>query len=179
MSRMNRRFRRPARGAPPTFHWHRERAFVASVGTNTNSTQILLGTADYADNVAMSPSGVTLVRTIIEVAWNPAATTQGPYVVQFGVSVSDADAAPFSVGITQDLTDERWLGLGMAYSRLYGTGIAAGAATLASDKWHLDTKQKVKLRDSVVHLHVFNDSVSAGSIAYGFVVSLLLRGDTN
>lgn len=177
---MARRFmrRRPfiARPGKPNFHWVRDIVSIGVTNANVTATTVLLSPTDYRDNLAVSPTGITLVRTIVSLSINPAGNpaAAGSLRVSFGVSIADQDVAAYSID-QPSLTDERWLGFSQYNWRWQGA--ASANSVVDGHNWLLDTKQKVKLQDDSVRLLLFNDAGSATSVQGQVIYSLLLRGD--
>lgn len=172
-----RRFRRSGfrRGAKAPTHWHRERN-LATLTTGTNVETILLDVTDYNANTALSPSGVTVVRTLVDIAWVPGpGSAGGQAIIDWALWVLDQDEVNLNPTTSQNLIDERVLDHG-------GVGILVGGTTLdtliySQARFFIDCKQKVRLKDSKVALAIraVHGFATLQAIVHS---SVLLRGDT-
>lgn len=176
---MARRFRR-AMGRRPRapMHWHRE-AFADLIPVATNTDVTLLEVGDYNANAALSPSGVTLIRTIVDVTLNSIgdASAATPSIVEWMLWVADRDQATINPATSQNLIDERVLDHGSVGIWFPDSNQTTGVnAPFVMPHWRLDTKQRVRLHDQEVRL-TFRSVAGAAPITAFVHTSLLLRGD--
>jgi len=149
----NRRFRRPVARAKQ--HWAAVSAQSDPFISGIVEEVPMIVTADYASNTALSPNGVTHVRTVGEVLWYPTTlndTTGSPWkiICTAGIAVVDTDedtSSGFSPGSQQALIDERWLWVdSVGYQQIVFN--ATGIAMMPMMKMTFDIRTKVRLRDS-------------------------------
>lgn len=170
-----RRFRGGARRSHTPKHWFREAGSIA-IGASGTTTTTLLDASDYSGNTALSPSGVTLVRTIVDFSVVPTlagANDQSGF--HWALWVCDADTATTLGVVTGNLVDERVLDCG-TMQMLTDTAGSVGFSFMRGPTFRVDTKQRVRMQDSELRL-VFTET---GGIAYTalYTVSCLLVGDT-
>lgn len=174
---MNRRFfrRRVTTRAKRNYHWHRELITASGIAANTTGTQNIIEAADYSNNAALSPSGVTLYRVVLDVDFMTSSATPaaGQSNGTWGISAADTDVAAFTPGDAVAIIDERWLALGSWNVQLY---TAVGDAP--SYHLHVDTRVRVKLQDTSIRFHFFNRIGAVNPIDCRGIVSLLIAGDT-
>lgn len=171
MRRFSRRFAASARRPK---HWHRE-WWQSALTSSTNNAVEVLSNSDYQGNTALSPSGVTLVRSILDFTIVPdeQATAQMD-LWTWMLYVNDQDATALNPTTSQNLIDERILACGTVGSKLPTTALFGGQ--LMGYHVHVDTKQKVRLQDDRVLLIVRSEGDSSGQLIG--TLSLLLVGDT-
>lgn len=173
---MRRNFRRSFRRGPrPAYHWARA-TFQVTVANGASTTQDLLTVADYASNTSLSPTGVTIVRTIVEMAV-VSCTPQAAHDLsdlQWGIFVIDEDQSALAI-TTANLRDERVLAVGCAGLLLGGTTLGPGTAELPH--WSVDSKQRFRLKNDEVRL-VFTETGADASFLVRVQSSILLKGDT-
>lgn len=171
-----RRFR-SSRGRRPRapVHWHRERNTGSLTSTTTTDVN-LLEVTDYSGNTALSPSGVTLVRTIFTLAFIPVPPTLGNTAnIDWALWVLDREDVGQNPATSQNLIDERVLDHGVLTMSV--GGLTADNITYFAAPLVVDCKQKVRLQDSEVRLtlravHGFT------TLTYYVHSSVLVRGDT-
>lgn len=144
--------------------------------------------ADYAPSTTMSPSGVTVVRTVGMALWYPteadADAVASPYntegtrvIATAGIAHVDTDegiASGFSPGSSQNLIDERWLWLDTSGFEVMEAVAGAGAGYQVKPmyKFTWDIRQRVKLRDSGLSLFWILQNLSGpGGITYNISVT--------
>lgn len=177
---MARRRRMSVRSSPRAikrgFKWDRNIIVPTALTAGTLAGVGLVELADYQGNNAVSPSGVTMRRLILDIHLRTAADQVAVATdIYWAVWVTDADIAVNSSTLQpndgQDLTDERVLAAGVQ-------GYIVRSATGADDGIHIhvDTKQGVKLRDSRV---VFTIQVETGGGNWSMIgtMAILLQGD--
>lgn len=172
-----RRFRRRFTGRKANYHWCRKLQTIADLRAGSNTVD-LLQPSDYNSNTALSPSGVTVVRVVVDFAWQYSSSNsaQDLSVLHWMLWECDADAANLAVA-TQNLTDERILSCGTS---TFQASSSAGVWTnqFEGPHRHIDTKVKVKLKDSDLRLSFTETGWDAGAIPCFIISSVLLRGDT-
>lgn len=155
-------------------HWCRKTQTTAlSMGSST--TIDILQPGDYDSNTALSPSGVTAARIIVE-AW--VSMTPGAALdfseVQWMLCEADQDQGALTVS-TQNLTDERILAMG-AVSAWLPTAAGAVGVWAPSLEIHVDTKQRVRLKDSDLRM-VFTEAGGDTGASVRVMSAVLLVGD--
>lgn len=174
MFRRNFRTRFTRRPKAPT-KWHRE--FNQLTTTNANDEVRILEVGDYNGNAALSPGGVTVLRTIVDfsVLIN-GATGLDNALLTWCLAVLDRDQAAFNPQTSQNLIDERVLDVGsIAWSSPGGASLTA-FSPLAH--FRIDCKQRVRLKDQELCFIVRAAGVDS-VCTFNIFSSVLLRGDTN
>jgi len=152
------------------YHWDRNILNATSVPAGTAITVPMVVVADYQGNANLSPSGITLRRTVgsFSIAINSTTTTTEWWACvycqdQDGTNISPADGA--------QLTDERVL-----WTDCGGSRFSSNIGWQTNEKCVFDIKQAVKLRDMDVKFAILANT-STGPLTIHGVFSCLLQGD--
>lgn len=145
----------------------------------------LLVVPDYAGNTNVSPSGVTLHRTILNIAINCGSAQQSGGSWCFGgIGVVDADETVTWDPTGADLTDERWIWTGVTSHCMVTLGspvqttASQSGNLMAIPPWSLDIRQKVRLRDTGLSLYLKSPISSVNNTNFFGTGRFLISGST-
>lgn len=135
----------------------------------------MLVTTDYNANSGLSPSGVTLIRTVGTIVLNlGTAPVAGAAWIFMGIGQIDSDETVSWDPSGQDLTDERWIWTG-----LRGLAVGNGSSGVYdAPRFELDIRQRVRLRDDAISLFVHANIASVNTITLMASFRMLLTGST-
>lgn len=158
---------------------------LSGVGPNTTVAEIF-GPSDYASNLNLSPTGVTVRRIVgsVSLAGEPQTglvASGGVMSFRAGIVVLDEEqfGDPNLANLVDlfnqaDLTRERWVALSPDRGHV-------GNDFVYSDVWEIDTKVKVKCQDTSLALVMIanvTDGWEVHNAVLGYSVRTLCVGDT-
>jgi len=156
-------------------HWT-ARQFNSALAENLLpdlNSMIVVDVPDYQGNTVMSPSGVTMVRCIINASFYvfPSGTFGGDRAFvsfRYGLCIVDKDQTTEpDPGSSPDLIDERWLHVGERVLAWGVTGAGSGSEGWPVVHVQLDIRQRARLRDQNLIFAVNSTNVLTPTGNYG------------